>query len=92
MVTRVPVSLMAKIPEDWFAPTFGSVKVVVVPSPVALELAAAGKNAVTTSVSPVNRLPALATKTRVRFGRIAACVGLTPMLATPMSVSPETSI
>ena len=71
----------------------GKLKVVVVPSPVAVELPLAGKNAVTTSVPPLHTLaPALATKTRELLGRMAACVGLIPMLATPMLESPETSI
>src|ERR1700681_2512884 len=73
-------------------PTFGYVNVVVVPSPPALGLSPAGKNAVTTSESPLNMVPALATNTRELFGRMTACVGLTPTLASPMLLSPDTSI
>ena len=90
IVTTLPASLMDTIPADWFAPMLGRVNVVGVPSP--LEPPAAGENAVIMSEPPRNRLPALATKTRVWLGEIAACVGFTPMLATPMLVSPETSI
>src|ERR1035438_7849165 len=66
--------------------------VVGVPSPVAVELSPAGKNDVTTSLAPGNRVPALATKTRELLGRMAAWLGLTPMVASPMLESPEASI
>src|SRR5450631_4321614 len=92
-VTRLPASLMAVIEETCEVPTLGKVKVVVVPSPVETALSPAGKNAVTESFPPEQRLaPALATKTRELLGTMAAWVGFTPMLAWPMSVSPETSI
>src|SRR5579863_3758115 len=84
-------SLMEAMLEDWSGPTFGSEKMLGVPMPVAVELSAAGVNAKITSGSPGIRLPALATKTRELFGRIAAWVGLIPMLALPISESPETS-
>src|SRR5215469_4385995 len=60
--------------------------------PVAMALEAAGANEVMVSGSPGIRLPALATKTRRLLGKAAAWVGLIPMLATPILVSPETSI
>src|SRR5271165_5396892 len=69
-----------------------------VPRPVATVLSPAGVKAVTMSTPPAFRvpsgltLPALATKIRELLGRAAACVGFTPMLATPMLLSPETSI
>src|SRR5271166_4984102 len=56
-VTRLPASLMAEMLEVWVAPELGSVKVVGGPSPVALELSAAGENAVITSVPAGHRLP-----------------------------------
>ncbi len=65
------------------------------------ELSAAGVKAVTKSASPGNMprrtsrwipLPALATNTRELLGSAAAWVGLMPMFAWPMLVSPETSI
>src|SRR5687767_11444612 len=54
----------------------------------------AGLNAVTMSGLPFTTLPALATKMREEFptSRIAAWVGLMPMRATPMLLSPATSI
>src|ERR1700682_6301400 len=52
----------------------------------------AGVKAVITSTPPGSMLPALATKTRLSLARIAACVGVMPMFATPFLVSPETSI
>ena len=52
----------------------------------------AGVKAVTTSEFPANDCSALATKMRELFGNGTACVGFTPMSATPILVSPETSI
>src|SRR5581483_12034660 len=62
------------------------------PSPLAMLPPLAGVKDVTISDCPGNKLPALATKTRALLGRIAAWVGLIPISACPMSVSPETSI
>src|ERR1051326_4929933 len=93
-VTRFPDSLMPAIPDeaDCPVPTFGSVKVMGLFSPVATVLSAAGLKDVMTS-TPLHGSPAaFATKTRELLGRMAACVGFTPMLATPMLESPETSI
>src|SRR5271165_5527424 len=79
-VTTFEDSLMAVMAEAWSGPTLGSEKTVGVPIPVATELWAAGVKAVITSASPGTRLPALVTKTRELLGRMAACVGLIPML------------
>src|SRR3954453_16363846 len=45
-----------------------------------------------TSALPFTILPALATKIRELLGRMAALVGLAPRFATPILLSPETSI
>src|SRR5512140_7292 len=93
-VTRFPDSLIAAIPAeaDCPVPTFGRVNVTGLFSPVAIVLSPAGLNDVITS-TPLHGSPApFATKTRELLGRMAACVGFTPMLATPMLESPETSI
>src|SRR5208283_602621 len=89
---------IALIAEDWFELVLGRVNIVGVPRPVAVRLSLAGVKAVTISTPPALKLPsgltlpALATKTRELLGRAAACVGLTPMFASPMLLSPETSI
>src|SRR5215468_11546357 len=72
------------------------VKVTGLPRPTPRE--PEGVNDVMTSGSPARTapfiavLPALATKTLELFGRIAAWVGLIPILACPILLSPETSI
>src|SRR6516164_3174123 len=60
--------------------------------PVAVILGWAGTKALIISASGPLTLPALATKIRALFGSPAAWVGLIPRLATPMLLSPETSI
>src|ERR1700756_4483736 len=80
-------SLIAVMADDWLGPTFGNVNVVVLPIPVLVAV-----NEVMMSASPLTTLPALATKTRELFGRMAAWVGLIPMLVVPMLLSPATSI
>src|SRR5579862_1774201 len=91
-VTRLPTSVIAEMLEDDPAPAVGRVKTTGAPKPPAIVPEEAGVNEVMISPSPGTRLPALATKTRELLGRIAACVGVTPMFSAPMSVSPETSI
>src|ERR1041385_6037211 len=93
-VTRFPDSLIPAMPDDANCPvpTFGRVNVTGLFRPVAVVLSTAGVNDVMTS-TPLHGSPAaFATKTRELLGRMAACVGFTPMLATPMLESPETSI
>src|SRR5258705_3925275 len=67
--------LIAVMAEDWLGPTFGKVNEVVMPMPVLDAV-----KEVMTSAFPLTTLPALATKTRELFGRMAAWVGLMTML------------
>src|SRR5215472_4267950 len=70
-LTTLPASEIAVMPEVWLGGTFGRVKVVGFPRPVADKLGAAGVNELMMSDSPKNKLPALATKTRPLLGNIA---------------------
>ena len=57
-----------------------------------LDCEAGVKDTTWSTCAGLSTLPALGTKTREFVDRIAAWVGLNPMLAAPMVVSPETSI
>ena len=85
-VTVVPDSLMETM-EAVFPTRFGRVKVVRPVKPTGDELNS-GANVVTTSVPLGSRLPALATKTRLKFGRIMAWVGCVPRWPTVEPIPP----